>query len=61
MLFRNATDPEMIEFYYETNNITLLACVMHENCISTMMINNETSLLRELDDKGTVEVTLAIN
>ena len=32
-LKRNPTDSAMIEFYYTWNRSTLLACVMHEDCI----------------------------
>ena len=51
-LKRNPTDSAMIEFYYTWNRSTLLACVMHEDCLE------EYELLEIIDKMGEATVRM---
>lgn len=54
VLKRNPLDTVMIEFYFIVGNKTLLACVMHEDCIE------DKEIISCLDDVREAEVELKL-
>ena len=53
-LVRNPNDPDMIEAYYKWKDKTILAFVVHIDCIE------DESIIQVLDSQGSVPVVLSV-